>query len=89
MMRMRTSVIMAALLIVVSSAAFAQPEIPASNLPKSRAEQSNQTLNFHGLGTEQREQPGFFTVDAGGIGRRWLGNNLSGCEKMRDIAKKL
>jgi hypothetical protein len=35
------------------------------------------------------EQPGFFTVDAGGIGRRWLGNNLSGCEKMRDIAKKL
>jgi len=41
------------------------------------------------LSDSNREQPGFFTVDAGGIVRRCLGNKLSGCEKMRDIAKKL
>ena len=53
MIRIRTSLILAAILLAVASTSFAQPEQPTPSLSKGRAEKSNQISNFNQLGTQQ------------------------------------
>jgi hypothetical protein len=53
MIGIRTSLILAAILLAVASTSFAQPEQPTPSLSKGRAEKSSQISNFNQLSTQQ------------------------------------